>query len=429
MSTYLYRDSRMEQELRGKIHAIANKKYGGAIPADVRDRIAAEERHIFDNGHGTLLAVVAKLAKFSESRGCPVGFRGLTGNLYLSHLLGLAAVDPMELGLRWEGCLGMDGTRAPVFTLNVAGELLENMTAYLGELLPGYDPSDEHPAIRLCPHELMDRVREARQAGGVPAAGNVLSDGSLVLRAYRGDVAGIPVLDDLEGFQDLARRLEPEAFSDLVKIMGLCLAPEVQFQADRLKGQSDRFDCLTGTREDVYDMCARHGVSGDDAFQVMRQVSRGRLAPEYRDMLAARGLPSVFLETLDAAEYLYPRGQCADYLYWALTLLSHKIKETRRRMDRDELLALADVGQDEAQRLSRELGKPIDIDRKALIMLARIAVHKEDGEDYMRSRVRMLVADMIRRFPELSAYRYEYEPPDADERRQAGTFLHGVSLL
>ena len=98
MSTYLYHDSQMEQELRGKIDAAANERHGGAVPADVQERITTEKQHIFSNGYGTLLAVAAKLAEFSESRGCPVGFRGLTGNLYLSHLLGLAAVDPMELG-------------------------------------------------------------------------------------------------------------------------------------------------------------------------------------------------------------------------------------------------------------------------------------------------------------------------------------------
>lgn len=324
MSAFLYRDSQMEQELRGKIKQIANKRHGGAVPADVQDRIATEERHIFGNSHGTLLAVAAKLAEFSESRGCPVGFRGLTGNLYLSYLLGLAAVDPMELGLRWEGCLGLDGTRAPQFTLNVAGGLMEEMTAYLGELLPGYDPDAERPAIRLCPHALMDRVWEARQAGGVPAVGDVLSDGSLVYRAYHGDVAGIPVLGDLDGFQDLARRLEPETFSDMVKIMGLCLAPEIRFQAERLMGQPDRFQRLVGTREDVYDLCVRHGIGEDDALRIMRQVSHGRLSPEYKDTLAARGLPGVFLEALDAAKYLYPRGQCADYLYWALALLAQE---------------------------------------------------------------------------------------------------------
>ena len=97
-------------------------------------------------------------------------------------------------------------------------------------------------------------------------------------------------------------------------------------------------------------------------------------------------------------------------------------------MDKENLLALVGTGLDEVERLSRELGKPIDVDRSALIMLARIAVHKENGEDYMRSHVRILVEDMVRRFPDCPAYRYEYEPPDADERRQAGTFHSGMSL-
>lgn len=165
MKTHLYHNSQMEQELHSKIDAAANERHGGAVPVDIQERIAAEKQHIFGSGHGTLLAVAAKLAEFSESRGCPVGFRGLTGNLYLSHLLGLAAVDPMGLGLRWEGCLGLDRTRTTQFTMNVAGGLLEDMAAYLGELLPGYDPSGEHPAIRLCPHALMDRVWEARRSG------------------------------------------------------------------------------------------------------------------------------------------------------------------------------------------------------------------------------------------------------------------------
>ena len=98
MSTSLYRDSQMEQKLRVKIDAAANERHDGAVPADVQERIAAEKQHIFGSGHGTLLAVAAKLAEVSESRGCPVGFWGLTGSLYLSHLLGLAAVEPRSWG-------------------------------------------------------------------------------------------------------------------------------------------------------------------------------------------------------------------------------------------------------------------------------------------------------------------------------------------
>ena len=98
-------------------------------------------------------------------------------------------------------------------------------------------------------------------------------------------------------------------------------------------------------------------------------------------------------------------------------------------MDEEKLLALAAVGQDEVERLSQQLGKPVSVDMSALVMLARIAMHQPDDGDYMRSHVRVLVEDMIRRFPNRQAFRYEYEPPDADERRQAGTFSSGMSLL
>ena len=95
-------------------------------------------------------------------------------------------------------------------------------------------------------------------------------------------------------------------------------------------------------------------------------------------------------------------------------------------MDKEKLMALVGVGLDETERLSQELGRPIDVDRSALVMLARITMHQPD---YMRAHVRILVEDMVRRFPDRPAYKYEYEPPDADERRQAGQFHSGMSLL
>ena len=98
-------------------------------------------------------------------------------------------------------------------------------------------------------------------------------------------------------------------------------------------------------------------------------------------------------------------------------------------MDKEKLMALVGVGLDETERLSQELGRPIDVDRSALVMLARITMHQPDGEDYMRAHVRILVEDMVRRFPDRPAYKYEYEPPDANERRQAGQFQSGMSLL
>lgn len=324
MTEYIYQDVQMAQELLEKIDTAAATRFGEDIPADVADRIATEMQHILDNGHGAILAVAAKLAEFSEERGFPVGFRGLTGNLYLSYLLGLAALDPLALGLRWEGCLGLAGKRAPSFTLNIAPNLLEDTAAYLGTLL---STNGDYPEIKLCPHVLMGRVGEVRwQAGSIPATRDIIADEDLIIRAYRGGVSGIPVLSDLDGFQDIAQVMEPKTFPDLVKIMGLCLSPGIRFQAECLVGQPNLFDGLVGTREDVYDICVQHGIGPDDAFRIMQQVRGGpsRLTAEYKDMLVTHELPDLFTEVLDTVDYLYPRGQCADYLYWALMLLANQ---------------------------------------------------------------------------------------------------------
>ena len=62
-------------------------------------------------------------------------------------------------------------------------------------------------------------------------------------------------------------------------------------------------------------------------------------------------------------------------------------------------------------------------------MLARIALHMPDGEAYMREHVRIIVEEMIQRRPEASGYKYEYEPPDADERRRAGQVPANITFL
>ena len=44
MSTSLYRDSQMEQELHSKIDAAANERHGGAVPVTVRRKAWVSKR-------------------------------------------------------------------------------------------------------------------------------------------------------------------------------------------------------------------------------------------------------------------------------------------------------------------------------------------------------------------------------------------------
>ena len=89
------------------------------------------------------------------------------------------------------------------------------------------------------------------------------------------------------------------------------------------------------------------------------------------------------------------------------------------QMDPLSVQDLVRIGQEESNRLSLLLDRPVDIVPDALIMLARIAMRKGLGARWLRSKIGEMVDDMIYDDPDAPHYVIEYEPPDADARRQA----------
>lgn len=77
------------------------------------------------------------------------------------------------------------------------------------------------------------------------------------------------------------------------------------------------------------------------------------------------------------------------------------------------------IGQAETERLSAILCRPVKISPDALIMIGRIAQREGLGARWIKSRIGEILDDMIYDNPTSPAYILEYEPPDADARRQA----------
>lgn len=80
---------------------------------------------------------------------------------------------------------------------------------------------------------------------------------------------------------------------------------------------------------------------------------------------------------------------------------------------------LVRISQQEIYRIGYEMHRNIDIDPGALTMLARVAVKKGLGARWMKSRICLMLDDLIYENPCAEEYHLEYEPPDADDRRQA----------
>lgn len=87
-----------------------------------------------------------------------------------------------------------------------------------------------------------------------------------------------------------------------------------------------------------------------------------------------------------------------------------------------DLLTVQDlirIGCAEVDHLSVLIDRPVEIVPDALLMLARMAQRQGLGARWMRSRIGTMIDDMIYDDPDAPQYVIEYEPPDADVRRQA----------
>lgn len=80
---------------------------------------------------------------------------------------------------------------------------------------------------------------------------------------------------------------------------------------------------------------------------------------------------------------------------------------------------MARIGQAECERLSTVLERPVKISPDALLMIGRMAQRQGLGARWVKSRIGQIIDEMIYEKPTAPEYVFEYEPPDADARRQA----------
>lgn len=84
-----------------------------------------------------------------------------------------------------------------------------------------------------------------------------------------------------------------------------------------------------------------------------------------------------------------------------------------------DIHALIKIGQTEVTRLTQLMDRDIIIDPPVLIMLARMAQKKGLGARWLKSRLNILLDDLVYDDPDAPVFHLTYEPADADQRRQA----------
>ena len=77
------------------------------------------------------------------------------------------------------------------------------------------------------------------------------------------------------------------------------------------------------------------------------------------------------------------------------------------------------IMEEHIEEASRKLGVSIDVDLSALIMIARCASRGKLGAAWAKRQLDAIIDEMVREHPGATRLVYEYEPPDADEKRRS----------
>ena len=305
MTQCLYHNPRLEGELCDRLYTATGCDPHSPMVA----RRIQEAAAIFQSGCGTLFALAGAVSDFSLERGYPVSFRGRAGSLLVSHLLGIAQNNPMDLGIPWQGAFSPAG-RISRISLNVAPEVYPDVRGLLKELaadcnvlwdIPGqppyrvifapelYDTAHHYLTLDLYTHSLLGKVGDAAGAADrLPRREEVLSP-AFIKKVWEVDMWDAPILEDIAPLRDFAPELAPSSFPDLTRLLALSLAPRWRWEDLDAPGVS--LDSVIATPEDVYDSLLENGASREEALAALRRAGD-----------------------------LYPRGQCAEYLTYALLL-------------------------------------------------------------------------------------------------------------
>lgn len=306
MTQCLYQNQSLEGKLCDRLYAAT-----GCDPrSPIVERRTQEAAAIFQSGQASLFALAGELVDFSLSYGYPVSFRGEVGSLLVSHLLGFAQNDPIDLGIPWQGAFSPDGL-APNITLNFAPEVVWAARHHLKEIAEGcnvlwdvpglppqrvvfaperYDPDHEYLTLDIFSYRLLGQVGDAaKRAARLPRREEVLSPDFIRWAWALDNMWEVPVLREIAPLRDYAPEIEPVTFAHLTRLLGLALLPSDRWAP--LNEPDVTLDMVAGTREDVYENRLRDGVPPGDA-----------------------------LAALQKERELYPRGQCAEYLTYGLLL-------------------------------------------------------------------------------------------------------------
>ena len=355
-----------DDKLKAACEKALAEKYGEKPPQLIRERYESELDHIVDNGFASYYILASMLAAKCGELGYLHNLRGCAGGSFIVYLLGISEVNSLPPHTRCPKCgriefvdteeypsgfdlnrrdmerklcpvcggelvgdghnipveffAGYDGGKKPTFTFNFATEIQKDMIRYLEEL-NGKD-------INVLPHSMFAKLKRMEESTGISARSIRLEDVDIFSFFMDDDLKGLPFDGDL--VREIADKVFPARFSDLVKILGFAHGKNVWIgNGETLAGTVCYPENVIAHRDDVMLTLIKHGIDRETAFDMAEMVRKGEaesyFAGEREAMLIEHGVPEWYTESMKKIKYLFPKAHSTEYAINTLRMIWYKI--------------------------------------------------------------------------------------------------------
>ena len=355
-----------DDKLKAACEKALAEKYGEKPPQLIRERYESELDHIVANGFASYYILASMLAAKCGELGYLHNLRGCAGGSFIVYLLGISEVNSLPPHTRCPKCgriefvdteeypsgfdlnrrdmerklcpvcgeelvgdghnipveffAGYDGGKKPTFTFNFATEIQKDMIRYLEEL-NGKD-------INVLPHSMFAKLKRMEESTGISARSIRLEDVDIFSFFMDDDLKGLPFDGDL--VREIADKVFPARFSDLVKILGFAHGKNVWIgNGETLAGTVCYPENVIAHRDDVMLTLIKHGIDRETAFDMAEMVRKGEaesyFAGEREAMLIEHGVPEWYTESMKKIKYLFPKAHSTEYAINTLRMIWYKI--------------------------------------------------------------------------------------------------------